>query len=275
MLLKSLYKSLIKPLRDNKINELLNLAPLDIYSPYDKKFSLSERFDPIKELRNTLVTWSQPAIAGLDTFPYTYVANGNTEWLNHLFASNSGTIAWKKGDYSYYKLCATSFDKEFTELENPQEIDDLILSWPGYAYGDSTELDFAKRCKSARLHLDVAYLGTTSPIQTDVSEFETVAITLSKTLAIPYNRISMVFSKHSIPTYDIMNSIGYVNLSGVNIANYLLKHIDIGYFWNTYNSLYQNICDKLELTPTQCILTAYAKTQRISTASFLMDAIKQ
>lgn len=265
------YSKLIKPLRDKHIMNLIGALQIDEFSPYDKSLDFQERLEPIQALKNQVLTWTRSSLIGLDKFPFCYIVNGNTEYLNIIFASSMGPIGWKKGDYSYYPIIAKALNKRFSELEQPGAIDNMVVSWPGYAYGDSTEVEFLNKCHAQQKHLDVAYLGLVEPQQIAVDNFSTVGISFSKTLAIPYNRIAMVFSQTEIPMLALMNKIGYVNLSGVKIANRLLQNLEQHYWWNKYSKLYYDIMIANDITPTKCILTAYRGNARISSAPLLRE----
>ena len=264
----SIYDKLIKPIRDRYISSCIENLTIETYSPYDKDLNFEERLAPILKFKEKVLDWTKNTIYGLDSFPYVYVVNGNTDYLNNIFMAAEGTLAWKKGDYSYYSILARFLNKNYQELEHPQEVDNFICSWPGYSNGDSTEYEFARQCKAKRLHLDVAYLGLTEPVAVNAGDFSTVGISFSKSLSIPYNRIALVFSKKEIITLSLMNKIGYVNLSGVKIASALLDKIPPDYWWNKYKDEYILATTTNQMTTTKCILFAYINNVRQSTAHF-------
>lgn len=263
-----LYTSRIKPIRDDFVSSIISSASAETFSPYDKEFNWAERIGPIKRLQITTLRWSANWLTGLEKFPFMYITDGNTDYLINLF-NRSHNIAWKKDDYSYYQHWHSATSKPYTELSEPANVDDLIVSWPGYNYGDSTELTFANQCTAKRLHLDCAYLGMVKPTNLDVSNFETVGISFSKTLSIPYNRIGVCFSKNEINDISLLNKIGYVNLSGVKLATHIMNKLPPDYFWNTYGGDRLNaMCEKHGLTKTNSILIAYKDGKRVGTAPY-------
>lgn len=262
------YRKLIKPIRDDYVSSVIASVDVETFSPYDKELNWNERTAPIKKLREQFTHWSSDLISGLESFPFMYIMNGNTDSLNLLFNKISN-IAWKKGDYSYYSYWHASTKHPCTELDSPRSVPDLLVSWPGYSNGDSGELDFALQCKAERMHLDCAYLGLVEPVHLDVSIFETASFSFSKTLAIPYNRISILFSKKEIPDISLLNKLGYVNLSGVRLANYLMEHIPATYWWNKYGAdKLLSMCNEYKLTATKSILFAYENDKRIGLAPY-------
>ena len=264
---KDFYRKLIKPIRNTYVSALIDQVDANIYSPYDKELSWEERISPITELKNSFLEWSKDSISGLDQFPYMYVMNGNTDSLNVIF-SNADNMAWQKGDYSYYNYWHTIQRKQHQELTEPQSVSNIVVSWPGYSWGNRDQLEFAKQCNANTMHLDCAYLGLVKPDSIDAGIFDTASFSFSKTLSIPYNRISLLFSKKEIPSLVIMNKLGYVNLSGVKLATHLLNNIDPTYWWNTYSSKLDDLCLKNNLRKTDCILFAYNGDQRVSLAEY-------
>ena len=263
-----LYTSRVKPIRDDHISNIISSAGPEIFSPYDKEFNWSERLTPIKRLQITTLKWCANWLTGLDKFNFVYVTNGNTDYLINLFNSTNN-IAFKQGDYSYYQHWHDVMGKPYRELTEPADVDDLVVSWPGYNYGDNTELDFANKCTAQWRHLDCAYLGVVKPSSLDVSEYETVGISFSKILSIPYNRIGLCFSKTEIKDNAILNKIGYVNLAGVKLATHIMNKLDPNYFWNKYGEeQLSNLCEKHGLTKTQSILIAYENGKRVGLAPY-------
>ncbi len=266
------YKTLIKPIRDDFISKLIEDATIpESYSPWDKDLTYRERWDPTIELKMLVRSWASKWMQNFNkrNFPFVYIMNGNSDYLNDLF-HRVDNIAFKKGDYSYYSKWHYRLNKPCQILTEPREVEDMVVSWPGYSNGDNTELDFALQCNPKRLHLDCAYLGLVEPATIDVANFQTVSISLSKSLAIPYNRISILFSKTELPDIEILNKIGYVNLSAVHLAIHLLKNIPHDYWWNTYGSNLENVCRRYELTPTKSMMFAYDKHgRRLALAPYL------
>ena len=265
------YKSLIKAVRDTTFNNTIDSIRVENFSPYDKELNWAERKIPILKLKKSFINWSKDTLLNLDSFPNMYVMNGNTESLIALF-NRTKNISWKQGDWNYYKHWHTLENRPFNELTSPSSVEDMVVTWPGYRYGNKEELDFALSCKAERLHLDCAYLSLTKPDSIDTSIFETVAVSFSKPFSVPYNRIGVLFSKNKIPNYDFLTDIGYVNLAGVHIVNTLMKHIPLSYWWDSYSEKYKTLCDKNNLTPTDCLLFAYdVNGNRIGTAPYWQE----
>lgn len=262
------YKKLIKPIRDKHLIDIVASAGPEEYSPWDQQLNWEERLAPINQLRKNFISWSKEWLHGLENFPYMYIMNGNTDSLNTIFSLSKETMSWQKGDYSYYLHWHKTNNKPYNELEAPTNVTDIILSWPGYVWGNADQLSFAKKCNAVRMHLDCAYLGLVEPKSIDVSEFETASISFSKTLSIPYNRIGILFSKNEIPSLALMNKLGYVNLSGVKLVNYIMERFPLEYWWNTYSDKLDRLCKENNIKKTDCLLFGYNDNNRISLSEY-------
>lgn len=263
------YNSLIKPIRDKKINSIIKQLNYNDLSPYDKNFTWNERIDKIELLKENTLNWAKNYLHGLNNFPFVYVMNGNTDSLNYIFNSCNSVMSWKHGDYGYYEMWHKNFKKQYKVLNESTDCEELIVTWPGFSYGNSIELNFIKTIKSKRKHLDCAYLGLTIPQSIDVSDFNTVSISFSKSFAIPYNRVGLLYSKEELPCISFMNKIGYVNLSGVVLSNKLITTLPLNYWWDTYGGKkLENLCKKNNLEKTDSVLFAYNKKNRISIAEY-------
>lgn len=266
--MNNFYDRLIKPIRDKTISGIINSITTDVFSPYDKKLNFSERLLPIRQLFDAVSKYANHYIVGLDNYPHRYVTNGNTHSLEVLF-SRTNIAAFNTTDYMYYNAWHTATKKPHMALEEPTLVDDMFFTWPGYKYGNASELDFALNCNPTRLHMDCAYLGLVKPQKIDCSNFETVSISFSKTCAIPYNRIGVLYSKNPIPELEILNQLGYINSSGAMIATKILSSIHPQYWWDKYgHTVVADLCNKNELTPTDCILFAYKDGVRIGLAPY-------
>jgi hypothetical protein len=258
------YKTLIKPIRDSFLDNIINNVDASIYSPTDVEFNWRERISPINELKKIFTEWAKDWIKNLGDFKYVYVTNGNSESLNDLF-SRTTDIAFNSKDYSYYASWHQHTKKSHRCLINPEKTNEMVVSWPGYSNGDDTELKFARECSPEKLHLDCAYLGLTEPPTEplDAVEFETVSVSFSKTLSIPYNRIGLLFSKKPIAGFEVLSKVFYVNLAGVKLATEIMKKMPVTYWWDTYGgSKLESLCERSFIKPTKCILFAYDTFER-------------
>ncbi len=254
------YRRLVKPIRDAEIEVILDGLPVDKSYPWDQQLNFAERIGPIRRFISTARDWLKQELVGLEQFPFAYVMNGNTDSLNHLILTNHGKFGWYHKEYTYYRhLCSkATHDRTYVEMQEPEEVDHLFTTWPGYTNGDSLQADFAKTVPASMKHLDVAYAALTRTVGNfDVTHFQTVSVSFSKTLAIPFNRIGILFSKKEISSLDVLNKLGYVNIAGANAATAIMQAISPNHWRNKYGEIYDSICADNSITPTECFLFGY------------------
>jgi hypothetical protein len=268
------YAQLIKPLRTPLIRDTLNSMESYEWSPHDQQFTFVERLAPIDVLRSNILNWASNHLVGLGQFDHMYVLNGNTDRIDKLFDTIPDT-AHIAGDYGYYgKRQSTHSQPQSTLPTIPLPLsnhpNNAIVTWPGYSHGDRTQLNQILAHNPTHLHLDCAYLGLVrSDARLNIDRFDTVAISFSKTLAIPFNRISVLFTRTPDPKLELLNSIGYVNLSGVHIVNKLLNTLHSTYWNDLCDPKYEQLCSASALAPTNCYLFAVNQNGvRVSTAPY-------
>ena len=259
------WTKLIKPIRDDQINAVIENLEVYQTSTWDRDFTFAERLLPKQQLFNTFTDWVKNFVTGLEGFQEKYVCNGNTDSINHIFMERKfNRVFALENEYSYYGyLCHTlgitklNFDEH--SLDKISTSDLVCISFPN-SYNGKVEnrIEIIKKLQERNIpiYIDMAYCGLTTPFHINLTANENTyfSFTFSKTLSIGFNRIGLMFSGRSIPGLDIMNKIGYINLSGVHLANALMKKIPCDYMYKKYNDQYAGICANLNLTPTDCIL---------------------
>jgi hypothetical protein len=276
------YNKLIKPIRDSNINNLLDRINTNKIFPADVKFTFNERLDTITDLTNNFTQWIEPFFTGIKKFNFKYVTNGNTDALNTvLMSGNFNRVCFMEHEYSYYSYICDSLKLNkfiFNSIDQLTDNDLVLISFPSSCDGstaDRATLINALQQKGIRIFVDVAYCGLTDPFRFnfEITDNTYFAFTFSKTLSIPYNRIGLLFSNITVPGFDIMNKIGYVNLSGANTVIELMRCIPADYTYISYKDQYLDICNKLELTPTECILFAHTldKTRVCVTQNYILQ----
>ena len=67
------WNKLTKPIRDTKINDIINSLAIDEISPWDKNFNFIERLAPTQKLFLKLTKWLAPYFSGFNQLPEKYV----------------------------------------------------------------------------------------------------------------------------------------------------------------------------------------------------------
>lgn len=261
----SIYNKLTKPIRDSKINSVLSNLSLDRTHPADVEFTFRERLIVKHQLLETFIPWVSKYINGLQGFNFKYIANGNSDAVNMVFMHRDfKRVYFLKNEYSYYSHICTQLKIDHLAIDESDidmvTKDDLFLiSLPSSYDGSSAdriELVSKLQEKEVKLFIDVAYCGLTTPFCLKLTSTKNtyLAFTFSKTSSLSFNRIAILFSDFNIPGLEIMNKLGYVNLAGANAAIAIMRNIPVDYFYQTYQTQYESICQTQELTPTECML---------------------
>ena len=205
-----LWPKLTKPIRDSKINSIIE--SLDVYNiaTWDREFTFVERLLPKQKLISSFMNWISEYVTGLDQFPEKYVCNGNTDSINHVFMERKfQRVFTLENEYSYYdNLCHTLGIQKlnFTEstIDKITENDLVCISFPS-AYDGSIigryELIKQIQERGIPLYIDMAYCGLTTPFSLNLTATKNTyfAFTFSKTLSIGFNRIGLLFSGKVVP----------------------------------------------------------------------------
>ena len=210
-------------------------------------------------------TWLEKHFIGFDQLTEKYITNGNTDSLNLVFLSNKfNKIYTLEKEYIYYSHLSQSLSIPIVNF-NLDNLDILsndgivCLSVPsardGIIENKQKIIDYCQE-KNIPIFIDVAYCGLTEPYQISIKNTSNTyfAITFSKTLTLAYNRIGVLYCGKPVVSLSILNKLGYVNLSAANIAIELIKQFPCDYIYNTYKDQYLEICARMNLKPTKCIL---------------------
>ena len=262
------WARLTKPIRDSVINNIIESMPVNKLAPWDKEFTFAERLLPKNALLSKFPQWVSSHFTGFDKLPFRYVCNGNTDSLNHIFMQGKfDRVFTLDNEYTYYGHLCQELGKEkiIFNLDNIEQItsrDLVCISVPNAFNGsvnDRIDIINILQKNNIPVYIDVAYCGLTDPFLVNIQPTSNTyfAFSFSKTLALGFNRISVLYSGTAIPGLDIMNKIGYINISGVNIVNALIKQLPCDYIYKTYKDQYLPICNRLGLTPTSTILVAH------------------
>ena len=251
----------VSPINDPALREIVSRLSVDQFAFLGNRGSVRERVSRVKAFIQIFERYAENFLVGLDGFSHIYVLNGNTDYI-HTLISRATSVQFFDSDYRYYKIACEGLAKERSS------IGELIFSFPSWRSGADENLILAKTQSFDKRHMDIAYMGLTKMYSvTDVSEFDSVGITLSKTCAMPFNRISIMYSKQSLPHLDLLQSIGYCNLSAIEIAREVLSFLTPDFWIRKYWDWYLRLCVEHKISPTNCLLFATNdKGQRVSTA---------
>lgn len=261
-------RTLVKPIDDKYLRAHLEKLSLDHFVVRDRTYKMSERQQILDKFKDNAFDYAASFLKNLERFPFLYVLNGNTHYIDTIVSMSQG-ISYFQDDYRYYAIAAKSFGKTSADCS------DLIFSFPSWQFGDEKNLVQAKSSPREKRHLDVSYLGLVHDYAPpDVSMFETIGISFSKTLSLPYNRIAVMFSKQRVLHLEAMQMVGHCNLSGAAVATSLLEFMESEFWIKKYWSQYLDLCRANSLRPTNNLLVAYdLNGKRTSMAELFAGAV--
>ena len=257
------WNKLTKPLRDTVMDAVLREIPFEDSYTKDIDFNFLERLKVKSVLFKLFSPWVDKYFTGFENFSNQYVTNGNTEALSMLMANmHLNKIYTLPNEYNFYGYIAKTLGKEHVIINCIEDIANdgiVLLSVPGSRDGEiKSKQVVIDHCQTndIPLFIDIAYCGLTKPSKIKIGKSSNtyVAFSFSKTVGLSFNRIGIMFTNKDVPTLDIMNKIGYVNLSGAKAAIKMMRGIPCDYVYNTYKDQYAAICKEKGLTKTNCIL---------------------
>lgn len=262
------WNKLTKPLRDSVMDNALREIPFEDSYTKDVDFNFLERLKIKTTMFKLFAPWVEQYFTGFEHFSNQYITNGNTEALSMLMSNMSlEKIYILPDEYNFYNYIAKMLGKECVTVNNVEDITTdgiMLISVPASRDGDIiSKQSIIDYCQSNNvpLFVDIAYCGLTEPgkIKIQRSPNTYVAFSFSKTVGLAFNRIGIMFTNKDVPTLDIMNKIGYLNLSGAKAAIKMMRSIPCDYVYKTYKDQYANICKEHGLTRTNCILFGHDK----------------
>ena len=252
-----------QPMWDKNINRIIR----DFHSNGVKNGCPDEDvlYDVFKdEFINWINRSSFNTLTGFEYFPIRDICIGCTQFIDNLYMKENSIITFE-GDYKYHWRLNNHI--EYATLDTLEfTTKDVLIAMPFPKTGD-IHLDMNKildKCYEANIpvHIDGAWVTCCRDITFDFNHpaIHSFAISLSKGLALGWNRIGIRFSR--IPQED---SIGLMNDYNMNCRSlawlglHFLRSLEPDYFWKKYENAYYKICEDFDLTPTKAIHLARAQ----------------
>jgi hypothetical protein len=216
-----------------------------------------------EEFINAMHQWitsnSGNLLTGLDVYQRE-VCVGVTDFINNLIMRHGiDNLQIFEHDYTYYRRLSPS--KSWATVGNLIPNKPLLIALPFPGEGD-VHLDMKKILnealeKNIPVHIDASWMSSANNIQFDFDHpaIESVAFSLSKGLALDWNRIGIRYSKHIDDTdsITIANKFGTVNSIDISVGMLYINDFPQSYLWDKYGSLYYEACRTFLLKPTKCI----------------------
>ena len=204
-------------------------------------------YSSVKHYKTNIKDWLLPIIDLRDY--YVYPINGITEGLNWWYNQEHRTVDVKTGDYQWIKKTGDKI---------------LYVSIPSSIDGNIYDI-----IDDRAVALDLAYVGSTKILPIKIKNVERAFYSLSKPFGIRNIRTGWYFTKHEDNRLrDLTDSAKYYNYYAHDIAEKIIDTFNLDYIHNTLYIQQQEICNDLELIPSDSVWLAtstndqYAKFRR-------------
>lgn len=245
-----------QPMYDSSINKL-----------YESVFHHNPAYndDIVNEFKmkfiNFLNNHSLSKLSSIDTFPYTDICVGCTQFIDDIYQRvGTANVMIFENDYKYHWRLNNSI--EYATLDTLVSNKELIISMPFPAYGDVHPLmhTILDRCSQLNIpvHLDAAWITCSRDITFDFSHpaIKTFAVSLSKG-GMGNDRIGVRFSRNRpVGAISIMNDFNMNCKSLMHTGLKFMQELGPEYFWKKYETKYYKVCEDFNLTPTKAIHVA-------------------
>lgn len=222
------------------------------------------------DFENQFTSWilnhNSNQIHGLENFEPDYSEGSTQAFDSFYFRHRQRKFKCFVGEYFYHIKTwqANSVNWSWIDtIDDLQPNDALVLSIPFcdtvIQRDDYNEL--MTRCNQLGIPvlLDLCYYIISDHLNINLNHncIDTVAFSLSKAWPISTARIGMRYTKPSIfDGQKLHHSIGYNNNLGALVGSKIINQYSADWIYNQRKNKYNNICEILDLTPTQSVCFA-------------------
>ena len=204
------------------------------------------------------------SIKGLDEFKQKDVITGCQDFINQIIMTHGlNNIQVLSGGYGYYKRLNLEF--RFVTLDTLEAGKPLILEYP-FSGNGAKHPDFYKLIEKSNdlgidVYLDCAWLPSSWEMTLDLNQscIKGIAMSLSKCFGLHWSRIGVRWMKvMTEDTISIENKFRMTSFPNLMIGKYYLDRFPMDFLVEKYKDKYFKICKKLDLVPTNNIVSAYS-----------------
>tara|TARA_R110000772_G_scaffold40435_2_gene94673 strand:+ start:132 stop:947 length:816 start_codon:yes stop_codon:yes gene_type:complete len=188
-------------------------------------------------------------VVDLSDFTHCYFVNGVTDAINQWIATETRPWQFIEGDYEYAQMISNNGNK--VKYINSKEV--LYISNPACATGNFIQI----KDISNPVILDCAYLGSTAKQKMFVPKnTEQIWFSFSKGWGLIGQRAGLVFTKEPHESLELMKNVEAWNYTSVELALLVINNFDIDTTFNMYRAQQEEICNTLNLVPSDCFFIA-------------------
>lgn len=226
---------------------------------HSKRFLTSFKYWVRKSNNNNII--------GIDQFPYATQTNGTSEaFTMFMMRHNKRKFKFFKGDFMMHKIASNVMGVDWEWIKDTSSLskgDAVIISCPFSDTGDKHEHHdtLIQICNQLEIPVlvDMAYFGMCSGININLDQpcIEEVTFSLGKTFPLIGARAGIRFQKEEIDDPVLFaNQHGIVNNFAAMMGQFAMEVAGPDYIADKYKTAQINVCRKLDLKPTNCILFA-------------------
>lgn len=213
-------------------------------------------YDSVKSYKTNITQWLKP-IVDLSDF-YVYPTNGITEGLDWWWGRSEYHIWSAPGEYQWVDHKRGGMAPHYVYQSIPSAIDG----------------NFCAVNSHTKVALDLAYVGSTSIKQIELHKgVDKVFFSLSKPFGVRNVRTGWYFSRTPDAKREALtHSAKYYNYFAHEIAETIISHFDIDYVYNKISTKQKNLCNKLDLIPSDSVWLATSENKEY--VKFMRDGKK-
>jgi hypothetical protein len=242
---------------------------------YLSKFKADKNSVTLTEYLDTYKNWitasKNNSIVGLDEYNSMSFIHGTVQAFDHFYIQHyQRRFRFARGEFMYHKASMkTRIDWAWLEDDVIHSNDAVIISTPFSDTGCVHEnlQSILNRCEelSVPVLLDLAYLPIAKNVNIDVRYkcIDTICTSISKMFdGAQYLRTGIRLQRNNLDDgINIFNSVNMVPNYNMSMAVHIMSKYSIDFNWNTYEKVYHQVCQELNLSTTDCVLFGTSLTE--------------
>lgn len=200
-------------------------------------------------------------LTGFENFTVRNTCFGVTHFIDSLIMQYGESIQILEHDYYYYTRLWPN--KVWATVGNLKPNIPLLIALPfpgvGIVHPEMNKLLEEATNKNVDIHLDCAWLPACRNIKFNFNHpaIKSFAVSLSKGLALDWNRIAVRYSRieNATDAITIANKFNMINEACLSIGYQYMQKFHINFLWDKHSSNYAKICKEFKVIPTSVIHT--------------------
>lgn len=241
-----------------------------VANDYDHNFLIKNRFDLVETFKEEFLEWLNKGplkFTGLEEFPYFYITNGITEFVQEAIPEHKLRPISQHDEYPGYHYKAQICIENGIKLENRIP----VISLPFYSNAEIHPK--TNEIISQNSIVDLAWSSNYANTgEFNLSNSKYVVYSFSKTFGMQYHRIGVCFSKQKIWSMEVYHKNFYVNLAAVSIVKALIKEFEPNYLYDKYRRDFEKICYENDLQPSNSLWFGLKDGVKVPLFELLYDA---